>query len=445
VRWWPRSEVRAEVAAIGITNQRETTLVWDRVTGLPVADAIVWQSRITAPFCEELRRRGVEPLVRARTGLPLDAYFSGPKIRHILDAEPGLRARAEAGELCFGTVDTFLLWRLTGGLVHATDVTNASRTLLFDIHRLGWDEELLALMEVPATVLPAVHATSEVYGETSPDVFGARIPIAALAGDQQAATFGQACQHAGQAKTTYGTGAFLLLTTGGVAIESGHGLVTTVGWQLGRGCAGELRARGLGLRRGCGGAVASRRPARHRPRLRRSKVSPHRCRTPGASSSYRHSLVLELRTGIRMPEERCSASREAPALARSPGPHSNPSASGSGTSSTPWPPTQDQRWTCSGLTAGRPSTTPSSSSRPTFLAFLSSVPASTESTALGAAYFAGLAVGFWKDAAEIERIWRLDRRFEPLMAAGERDDRYERWQRAVTAARAWSHPSTVPA
>ena len=146
----------AAIAAVGIANQRETTLVWDRATGQPVADAIVWQSRITAPFCEELRQRGAEPLVRSRTGLPLDAYFSGPKIRHILDAEPGLRARAEAGELCFGTVDSFLLWRLTGGRVHATDVTNASRTLLFDIHRLCWDEELTALMEIPSALLPAV-------------------------------------------------------------------------------------------------------------------------------------------------------------------------------------------------------------------------------------------------------------------------------------------------
>jgi len=222
----------ARIAAIGITNQRETTIVWDRVTGVPIADAIVWQSRITAPACERLRAAGHEPLFRARTGLPLDAYFSGPKVAHVLDAVPGARARAEAGDLAFGTVDTFLLWRLTGGAVHATDVSNASRTLLFDIHRLAWDEELLELVGVPRRLLPEVRPSSGRYGETSSELFGSPIAIAALAGDQQAATFGQACFRPGQAKNTYGTGAFLLLNTGTEARESANGLLSTVGWQL---------------------------------------------------------------------------------------------------------------------------------------------------------------------------------------------------------------------
>jgi glycerol kinase len=433
----------AAIAAIGITNQRETTLVWDRATGLPVADAIVWQSRITAPFCEELRRRGVEPLVRSRTGLPLDAYFSGPKIRHILDAEPALRARAEAGELCFGTVDSFLLWRLTGGGVHATDVTNASRTLLFDIHRLRWDEELLALMEVPAAVLPAVHSTSEIHGETSPEWFGASIPIGALAGDQQAATFGQACLHAGQAKTTYGTGAFLLLTTENVPVESGHGLLTTVGWQLG----------------------------------------------PDAPVSYAlegsvfvaGAAVQWLRDGLRG----IASAGEIEALATS-----VPDSGGVlfvpafvGLGAPYWDP--DARGAMFGLTRG---TGLAQIARATLESICFGVrdvidamaadtgstldvlrvdggaavndtllqlqadilgvpverPASTESTALGAAYLGGLAIGFWKDPAEIEEKWRLDRRFEPQMAAGERDRRYERWQRAVAATRAWSGPPTAP-
>ena len=182
--------------------------------GPPVADAIVWQSRITAPYCEELRARGLEPLIRERTGLPLDAYFSGPKIRHILRSTPGLMDRAERGELAFGTVDTFLLWRLTGGRVHATDVSNASRTMLFDIRRLAWDDDLLAAMEFPRAVLPEVRSSSEVYGATDAAIFGASIPIAGVAGDQHAATFGQACFAPGEAKNTYGTGAFLLLVTG---------------------------------------------------------------------------------------------------------------------------------------------------------------------------------------------------------------------------------------
>jgi len=223
------------IAAIGIANQRETTIVWERATGRPVADAIVWQSRITAPACERLRDAGHEPLFRERTGLPIDAYFSGPKIAHVLDAAPGLRNRAENGELAFGTVDTFLLWRLTGGRVHATDVSNASRTLLFDIHRLAWADELLALVAVPPAVLPEVRPTSGAFGQTDASIFGRAIPITAMAGDQQAATFGQARFGVGQAKNTYGTGAFLLMNTGERPVASSHGLLTTIAWQLAAG------------------------------------------------------------------------------------------------------------------------------------------------------------------------------------------------------------------
>jgi glycerol kinase len=222
------------IAAIGITNQRETTVVWERATGRPVAPAIVWQSRVTAPFCEELRASGVEDRVRALTGLPIDAYFSGPKIRHIL-REGDLRGRAERGELAFGTVDSFLVWRLTGGRVHATDVSNASRTLLLDIASCTWSDELLRVMEVPRAVLPEIRPSSGVWAETDPAIFGRALPIAGVAGDQQAATFGQACFAAGEAKNTYGTGAFLLLNTGASPVVSRHGLLSTVLWQLGPG------------------------------------------------------------------------------------------------------------------------------------------------------------------------------------------------------------------
>ena len=224
----------ARIAAIGVTNQRETTIVWDRATGRPVAPAIVWQSRITAPFCDQLRAAGHEPFIRERTGLPLDAYFSGPKIRHIIDAG-GLRARAERGELAFGTVDSWLVWRLTGGRVHATDVSNASRTLLLDLRSLEWDDELLALMEVPRSMLPEVRPSSAVWGESDADILGRPIPIAGVAGDQQAAMFGQACFAPGDAKNTYGTGAFLLANVGDAPIASAHGLLSTALWQLGAG------------------------------------------------------------------------------------------------------------------------------------------------------------------------------------------------------------------
>ncbi|HUQ79148.1 MAG TPA: glycerol kinase GlpK [Patescibacteria group bacterium] len=221
------------VAAIGVTNQRETAVVWDRVSGRPAADAIVWQSRVTARFCAELRAAGHEPLVRERTGLPIDAYFTGTKLRQILLEDPQLRPRAERGELAAGTVESFLIWRLTGGRAHVTDVANASRTLLLDIRTGAWDDDLVRLCEVPSSMLPEVRSCSEVYADTDPSIFGRPIPIAAAAGDQQAATFGQACFEPGAAKVTLGTGAFLLANTGATPVASSHGLLTTVAWRLG--------------------------------------------------------------------------------------------------------------------------------------------------------------------------------------------------------------------
>ncbi|MDA0284188.1 MAG: glycerol kinase GlpK, partial [Planctomycetota bacterium] len=221
-----------QIAALGITNQRETTVLWERDTGKPVANAIVWQSRITSDICEQLRRDGHEETFKKKTGLVLDAYFSGTKIRYLLDQVSGLRSRAERGEILFGTVDTFLAWRLSGGKLHITDVSNASRTLLFNIHTLDWDDELLRILNVPRTMLPEVRSSSEVYGETDPALFGASIPIAGIAGDQQAATFGQGCFEPGEVKNTYGTGCFLLMNTGDKPVVSDNGLLTTVGWKV---------------------------------------------------------------------------------------------------------------------------------------------------------------------------------------------------------------------
>ncbi len=223
-----------DLAALGITNQRETMVVWDRRTGEPVANAIVWQDRRTAPLCDRLKGEGHEPLVRERTGLVLDPYFSGTKLAWILENVPGARESAAAGRLAFGTVDSWLIWNLTGGALHATDVTNASRTLLWDLHRQEWDGELLGLLGIPRAVLPEVRSSSEVYAETLPGLLGAPVPIAGVAGDQQAALFGQACLRPGMVKNTYGTGCFLLMNTGGRPVASRHQLLTTPAWRLRR-------------------------------------------------------------------------------------------------------------------------------------------------------------------------------------------------------------------
>jgi len=432
------------IAAVGITNQRETTIVWDRSTGAPIADAIVWQSRITAPACERLRAAGHEPLFRARTGLPLDAYFSGPKIAYILDAVPGARSRAESGELAFGTVDAFLLWRLTGattpaGALHATDVSNASRTLLFDIHRLAWDDELLSLVGVPRAVLPEVRPTSGLLGETSPDLFGRPIPIAALAGDQQAATFGQACFRAGQAKNTYGTGAFLLLNTGESPRGSANGLLTTVGWQLAPGGPVTYVLEGSVFSAG--------------------------------------SAVQWLRDGLKA----IAAAPDIEALAASVedtgGVYLVPAFTGLG--APYWDPTA--RGTIVGITRG---TGLAELARATLESIAFQVadvleamaadagerletlrvdggaaandfllqlqadllgvpierPVVAETTALGAAYLAGLAIGYWDGLDDIERKWALERRFEPSMSADKRRSMLHGWHRAVERARGWIEP-----
>jgi glycerol kinase len=427
------------IAGIGITNQRETTLVWDRATGKPIADAIVWQSRITAPACERLRAAGHEPLFRARTGLPLDAYFSGPKIAHILDAVPGARTRAVAGELAFGTVDTFLLWRLTGGAAHATDVSNASRTLVFDIHRLAWDDELLGLVDVPRSVLPDVRPTSGLFGETSAELFGRPIPIAALAGDQQAATFGQACFAPGQAKNTYGTGAFLLLNTGAEARESANGLLSTVGWQLAPGGPVTYALEGSVFSAG--------------------------------------SAVQWLRDGVKAIAAAPDVETLAASVDDSGGVYLVPAFTGLG--APYWDP--HARGTIVGITRG---TGLAELARATLESIACQVadvleamaadsgerlralrvdggaaandlllqlqadllgvpverPVVAETTALGAAYLAGLTVGYWQGLDDIESNWALERRFEPSMSDDRRQAMLHGWHRAVERSKGWVEP-----
>jgi len=222
-----------DLAAIGVTNQRETTVLWERDSGRPIANAIVWQSRITASICDRLKAAGHEALFRRKTGLVVDPYFSGTKVKHLLDSHDGLRARAARGEILFGTIDTFLLWRLTAGKCHVTDVSNASRTLMFNIHTLAWDDELLKILDVPRAMLPEVRSSSELYGHSDASLLGAAVPVAGIAGDQQAALFGQACFEPGTAKNTYGTGCFMLLNTGETPVPSQKGLLTTVAWRIG--------------------------------------------------------------------------------------------------------------------------------------------------------------------------------------------------------------------
>ena len=423
-----------DIAAIGITNQRETTILWDRKTGQPVANAIVWQSRVSAPICEKLKADGKEETFRSRTGLVVDAYFSGTKIKHLLDTIPGLRARAEKGEILFGTVDTFLLWRLTGGRVHATDPSNASRTLLYNIHKMAWDDELLALLGVPRVMLPEVKSSSEVYGQTDPGLFGGAIPIAGDAGDQQAATFGQACFTPGSAKNTYGTGCFMLLNTGDKPVASKNGLLTTVGWKVG------------------------------------GKVTY--CLE--GSVFIAGAVVQWLRDGLKV----IATSPDVEALARavpdSDGVYLVPAFVGLG--APYWDPYA--RGTIVGLTRN---TTVSHVARAALdsmayqtrdvleamqrdaglkldhlkvdggaaannllLQFQADVlgvavrrPVVAETTALGAAYLAGLAVGYWKDADDVVNNWALDREFKPAMAVASRDALYGRWQKAVERSRDW--------
>jgi glycerol kinase len=426
-----------DLAAIGITNQRETTILWDRHTGRPVASAIVWQSRVSAPLCDELKREGHEDLFRSRTGLVLDAYFSGTKVKHLLDTIPGLRARAEKGDVLFGTVDTFLIWRLTGGKRHVTDASNASRTLMLDIRTLQWDDDLLRILGVPRRMLPEVRPSSEVYGTTDPALLGAAVPIAGAAGDQQAATFGQACFEPGSAKNTYGTGCFLLLNTGATPMASRNGLITTVGWQIGRDVTYCLEG----------------------------------------SVFIAGAVVLWLRDGLRAIE----ASGEVEALART-----VPDADGVylvpafvGLGAPYWDPyargvivgltrgtsighvaraaldsmayqtrdVLDAMQRDAGLRLAHLKVDGGAARNDALLQFQADVmgvtvrrPVVSETTALGAAYLAGLAVGYWKDTADVSRNWALDREFTPAMAEGRREALYAGWQKAVERARGWAQP-----
>jgi glycerol kinase len=422
-----------DIVAIGITNQRETTVVWDKTTGKPVYNAIVWQSRQTMGICEELKAKGLDASVRAKTGLLIDAYFSGTKVKWILDNVKGAREKANNGDLLFGTIDTWLLWNLTKEQVHVTDVTNASRTMLYNIHDLKWDTELCAALTVPASMLPTVMESSHVYGTAKSNIMGVEgIPVSGIAGDQQAALFGQACFSEGMAKNTYGTGCFMLMNTGTKAVASKNGLLTTIAWSVGGKVEYALEG----------------------------------------SIFVAGSAVQWLRDGLELVKDAADTEGYAKSLTSSDGVYVVPAFVGLGTPY--WD--SDARGAIFGLTRG--------SSKATLIrATLESIayqtkdvlsamekdsgiklkglrvdggavknnflmqfqanmlatkverPVVQETTALGAAYLAGLAVGYWKDQADIAKNWQLQTPFKPKMKRTEANNLYKGWKLAVKAAR----------
>jgi glycerol kinase len=428
------------VAAIGIANQRETTVVWERATGKPIHPAVVWQSRASAAICERLKADGLEPLFRERTGLVVDAYFSGTKVRWLLDRVGGAQQRAEAGELLFGTIDSWLVWKLTAGRVHCTDVSNASRTLLFNIERLEWDDALLDVLSIPKAMLPAVRTSSEVYAETEPALFGAPIPIAGMAGDQQAALFGQACFLNGQAKNTYGTGCFLLVNAGPSAQRSAEGLLTTVAWQFPKGpptyalegsafvtgAAVQWLRDGLGLIANAAEteALAESVPDNGGVYLVPAFVglgAPH-------WDMYARGLLIGITRGTTRAhlaratlESIAYQSRDlARAMANAGQPIDVLKVDGGGTANA---------------------------FLMQFQADLLGVPvevaAVQETTALGAAYLAGLGVGMWSGPPQLATRWRCARRYEPHMSADQRDSLHHDWLRAVDRSKAWAGGTIV--
>ncbi|MBT6509991.1 MAG: glycerol kinase GlpK [Rhodospirillaceae bacterium] len=418
-----------DIAGIGITNQRETTLVWDRATGEPIHHAIVWQDRRTAETCKRLKEEGHEPMVSERTGLLLDPYFSGTKIAWLLDHVEGARARAERGELCFGTVDSFLIWRLTGGTVHATDATNASRTLLYNIRENRWDEELCALIGVPAAMLPQVRDCAADFGTTSPEILGAALPILGVAGDQQAATIGQACFVPGMMKATYGTGCFALLNTGEHFVPSSNRLLTTIAYRLGGtttyALEGSIFIAGAvvqWLRDGLG-------------------IISHASQTQALAETADPEQAIYLVpafTGLGAPWWDADARGAIFGLTRNTGPaeFARAALESVGYQTRDLQQAMHGDWQAKsepvlhvdgGMTA--------SDWTMQFLADITGAvvdrPTITETTALGAAWLAGHHAGAWPDVAGFRKDWRLDRRFTREMESSEADHRYQGWQDAV--------------
>ena len=427
----------ADIAAIGIANQRETTVLWDRQTGAPVAHAIVWQDRRTAALCDTLRAECKADLFQQKTGLVLDAYFSGTKLKWLLDHVPGARARAKRGELAFGTVDAWLIFKLSGA--HVTDTSNASRTLLFNIHSQQWDDALLALLDIPKSLLPQVVPSSGIVAHTDAALFGAPIPIAGIAGDQQAATFGQACHRPGMAKNTYGTGCFMLMNTGAAAISSQNNLLATIGWTLDRQLLGKTDYMLEGSVFMAGATVQWLRDALgiiHQS----SDVEALAMSVPdnggvvfvpafaglGAPywDAYARGTIIGMTRGTTKAHI-ARAALESIALQSAD--------------------VLEAMQKDAAIQLNELRVDGGAARNDLLMQFQADIlgvpvvrPVVTETTALGAAYLAGLAVGFWSSQEEIAAQWRMERRFEPHMAADERAQRLAVWHRAIGRARAWS-------
>lgn len=443
--WYTQSSVAAEaiakydltgenIAAIGITNQRETTIVWDRQTGIPLYNAIVWQDRRTSKYCDELKAQGLEKMIKEKTGLVIDAYFSGTKVKWILDNVKGARERAENGELCFGTIDSWLVWKFTRGKMHITDVSNASRTLLFNINTMQWDKDLLKLFNIPESMLPEVKQSSEIYGETSTTLFASKIPIAGIAGDQQAALFGQMCVQEGDTKNTYGTGCFMLMNTGSKPVQSKNNLLTTVAWKVNNKVTYALEGSVF-----VGGAVIQW----LRDGLEIIKKS---------SDSEALALSVEDNGGVYF----------VPALTGLGAPYWDQYARGAILGIT--------RGTNNGHIAraalesiafqvyellramesdsGQKSTglkvDGGAATNDLLMQFQADIfgsavirPKTLETTALGAAYLAGLAVGYWSDIDEIKNQWAIDKRFEPVIDNEKAIHLLKYWKKAVSKALSW--------
>jgi glycerol kinase len=424
----------ADIVAVGITNQRETTIVWDKATGEPVYNAIVWQCRRTAPICDELKAKGWAEKIREKTGLVIDAYFSGTKIKWILDNVPGVRAKAERGELLFGNVDTWLMWKLSGGKVHATDYSNASRTMLFNIHKLDWDDEILAELGIPRAMLPKPLPSSNVYGYTDKAVFGAEVPIAGDAGDQQAALFGQACYKPGMAKNTYGTGCFMLMNTGEKAVPSKSGLLTTIAWGInGRveyALEGSIFITGAAVQwlrdelRIINNSAESEEYARKVPDTGGVYLVPAFVGL-GAPywDMYARGTIVGITRGTKREhiiratlESICYQTRDVlEAMANDSGINLTALRVDGGAVTNDF--LMQFQADILGVPVHRPKV--------------------TETTALGAAYLAGLAVGYWASQDEIAAKWQIDKEFSPYMSPEQREKLYRGWKRAVERALKW--------
>jgi glycerol kinase len=423
------------IKGIGITNQRETTLVWDRHTGKPVTNAIVWQCRRTAAICEELKQKGYEKIIREKTGLVVDAYFSATKIRWILDHVPEGQKRAERGDLLFGTVDSWLVWNLTGGAVHITDFSNASRTMLFNIHTLQWDKELLSMLNIPAVVLPKVLPSSHVYGETIPNIFGVKIPICGIAGDQQSALFGQACYQVGNAKNTYGTGCFILLNTGDKAVASKNGLITTIAWGVGNKVIYALEGSVFVT----GAAVQWL-----RDELKLISTAAESEAVANSVSDNGGVYIVPAFVGLGAPYWDMYARGTIIGITRG----TNKGHIVRATLEAIAYQVRDVEDVMSkeaGIKIQSLRVDGGGTGNSLLMQFQSDIlgipielTAIPDTTALGAGYLAGLAVGVWQDMDEIARKHFTSRIFEPKMSADRREKLYHDWQRAVERSRNWA-------